>query len=109
MSRAANAELEYGEFCDGIREEEPEPGNITGEQAIREQTGEWFDSDDGLRTIEGLRSHLEQHRDAIKLPTHSAEDFERYRAELLEEFKLCERFLKEAVASRQRFRLVVVP
>jgi len=112
MTRAADAETAYCELRDGLREEEPEPEfrDITGEPlAIREKTGEWFDSGQGLRTIQAVRTDLNQHANAVPLPTHSPEDFERYRRELLEEFQLCERFLVEAVASGQQFRLVIVP
>ncbi|SIO16329.1 hypothetical protein SAMN05444166_2775 [Singulisphaera sp. GP187] len=100
------------EYFEGLREEEPglEIRDITGEPlSVRDQTGEWFDSVQGLRTMQALRGYLENNRDAIKLPTHSAQDFERYHRELLEEFQLCERFLQEAVESGQQFRLVIVP
>jgi hypothetical protein len=112
MARAADAETAYCEFRDGLREEEPEPEfrNITSEPlATRDQEGEWFDSSQGLGTIQALRSYLDEHAEAIELSANSVEDLERYRRELLAEFQLCEQLLIEAVASGQQFRLVIVP
>jgi hypothetical protein len=100
------AELEISEDADL----KPEFRDLTGEPlAVREQTGDWFDSSQGLKTIQTLQGRLNEIDEAIRSRTSSAKDFERYRGELLDELKLCERFLTEAVAAGQPFRLLVVP
>ncbi len=112
MARVADAEMRALEMDGdtGDKMDEEDSCDVTAESlSQREATGEWFDSARGLMTIRALLQHLAKHADAVALPTDSVEDFNRYRKEMLEEFQLCERHLKEAESCGKQFRLLIVP
>jgi hypothetical protein len=107
LEREAESIINPPEDVDEAMEEVDEaPESV----ARREAVGAWFDAPAGLATVRALRRHLEAHPNAarIDLPG-SDEDKERYRSELMEDLRTCERLVGEAAAEGRRFRLLVVP
>lgn len=83
--------------------------NITKQPAEqRAAVGTWFDSTEGLRSVQAIGRLLVKDPQAVSLPTRS-HDVERYHRTLIQELKHCEDVLLTAVNSDQPFRLLIVP
>ena len=95
----------------GNKEAEDEAGRAepaTETVAQRQAVGEWFDAGEALTALRALRGHLEEHPAAVKVGVPDWDEG-RYRSELMEELRTCERLVGEAAAEGRRFRLLIVP
>ena len=67
----------------------------------------WSDSKAGLASVEAIHDHLKAHPEDLKFtPDRSREHWPRH---LMEELAYCHAQLKEAAATSQKFRLLIVP
>ena len=83
--------------------------NITKQPADQRATvGTWFDSTEGLHSVQAIGLLLVKDPQAVFLPTGSR-DIERYHRNLVRELKHCEDVLLTAVNSGQPFGLLIVP
>lgn len=69
--------------------------------------GSWFDSELGYVALRTLRHHLTDHFEDLEFKPDKSNDH--WPGRLLEELKLSETILENAVANHQAFRLLIVP
>ena len=95
-------EDEFGEY---LGDEEGVKGD---EESDNEQaSGSWFDPGPVLIAVRTIRSHLEQHPEALHLKLDASS--QHWPNMLMEELAECETALAEAVAQGRRFRFLIVP
>lgn len=91
-----------------------EEGPATDEDEIQEPSleerqtmGRWFDSKAGLKSVQALREHLQEHFDDLDFTPNDAKAH--WPRQLMDELTKTESILKEAAARGQQFRLLIVP
>lgn len=73
----------------------------------RDSKGEWFDSEEGLKSIRSLTQHLKNHFEELGfVPDRS---MSHWPADLIDEMIRSTAIIEEAAAKKQRFRLLIVP